>query len=110
MERPIAGDIIVINFPYSDLTTYKKRPAFVVKVPSGEDVIACQITSSSSEKSVEISLNDGDFEKGKLKIKSYIRIDKLFSIEKSMIDYKIGSLKREKTTEVIDKICLFLKS
>ncbi|MSS74501.1 type II toxin-antitoxin system PemK/MazF family toxin [Candidatus Pacearchaeota archaeon] len=110
MERLVKGDIIVINFPYSDLITYKKRPALIVKVPNGEEIIVCQITSSSSEKSVEISLQDQDFQHGKLKINSYIRIDKIFSIEKSLIDYKIGSLKHEKFKEIIEKFVYFLKN
>ncbi len=110
MERPLRGDIVVINFPYSDLTIYKKRPAFVVKVPKGEDIIVCQITATSSEKSVEISLSDDEFEQGKLKMQSNIRIDKIFSVEKSMIDYKIGHLKKEKVKDILDKVFLFLKS
>src|SRR3989344_7290292 len=110
MERPLRGDIVVINFPYSDLATYKKRPVFVVKVPKGEDIIVCQITSTSSEKSVEILLNDNEFEQGKLKMHGNIRIDKIFSVEKSMIDYKIGYLKKEKIQDILDNVCLFLKS
>lgn len=110
MERPLRGDIVVINFPYSDLTTYKKRPAFVVKVPKEEDIIVCQITATSQEKSLEVPLNDNDFEQGKLKMQSNIRIDKIFSVEKSMIDYKIGHLKKDKVSEIIDKFCLFIKS
>ncbi len=110
MERLVKGDIIVINFPYSDLVNYKKRPALVLKVPNGEDIIVCQITSSSSEKSLEISLHDQDFQSGKLKINSYIRIDKIFSIEKSLIDYKIGSLRCEKFNEFMEKLVYFLKN
>ena len=39
-----------------------------------------------------------------------IRIDKIFSVEKSMIDYKIGYLKKEKVQDILDNVCLFLKS
>ena len=47
MEGLVKGDIIVINFPFSDLTQFKSRPALIIKVPKGEDVIICQITAKS---------------------------------------------------------------
>ena len=110
MEGFIRGDIIIIEFPYSDLKNVKRRPVLILKVPKGEDVIVAQITGDSYEKPVEIILKKEDFKQGSLKRDSYIRIDKISSIEKSLIKYKAGSLKQEKINEVIDKICFFLKN
>ncbi len=110
MEGFVKGEIIVIEFPFSDLMQAKRRPSLVIKVPKGDDLIVCQITGKSYEKSVEIPIKDKDFYKGKLKVESYIRLDKIFSIEKSLIKYKIGSLKKEKFDEIIDKLCSFLKN
>ena len=110
MEGSIKGDIVVLEFPFSNLIQVKRRPSLVIKVPKGEDIIVCQITGKSYEKSVEIPIKKEDFNKGNLKIESYIRLDKIFSIEKSLIKYKLGSLKQEKFNEIIDKICSFLKN
>ncbi len=110
MEGFVKGDIIVIEFPYSHLKEFKRRPVLILKVPKGEDVIVLQITSSSYEKSVEIPIKKEDFSKGGLKRDSFTRLDKIASIEKSLIKYKIGSLKQEKFNEILDKICLFLKN
>ena len=110
MEGFVKGDIIVIEFPYSHLKEYKRRPVLILKVPKGEDVIVLQITSSSYEKSVEIPIKREDFSKGGLKRDSFTRLDKIASIEKSLIKYKIGSLKQEKFNEILDKICFFLKN
>jgi mRNA interferase MazF len=109
MEKLVKGDIVVIDFPFSSLKESKRRPALIVKIPSGEDLILCQITSESQEKSVEITLNDKDFYAGKLKRDSYIRIDKIASIEKSLVRYKIGALKEEKFNKILKKIISFLK-
>ena len=109
MEGLVKGEVIVIDFPYSDLKNFKRRPVLILKVPKGEDLIVSQITGSSYEKSMEISLNEKDFKRGGLKRESFIRIDKIASIEKSLIKYKVGSLKSEKFEEVINKIILFLK-
>ena len=47
MARFIKGDVVVVLFPFSDLTQAKRRPAFVVSVLDGDDVILCQITSKT---------------------------------------------------------------
>ena len=110
MEGFVKGDIIVIEFPFSDLKNVKRRPALVVKIPKGKDMIVAQITGSSYELSVEIAIHGSDFKQGSLKRDSFVRIDKIASIEKSLIKYKIGSLKQDKLNYIIDKICFFLKS
>jgi len=109
MERLVKGDIIVINFPFSNLTQFKPRPVLVIKIPKGEDLIVNQITGTSYEKSVEVKIQNNDFSKGSLKRDSYLRLDKIFSIEKSLIKYKVGSLKPEKFKDIINKIISFLK-
>jgi mRNA interferase MazF len=45
MERPVKGGIVVITFPFSDLSASKRRPALVMENMTGDDVILCQITS-----------------------------------------------------------------
>ena len=110
MEGFVKGDILVIEFPYSNLKNAKRRPVLILKVPKGEDIIVAQITGLSYEKSVEIPLKDEDFRQGNLKRDSYLRIDKIASIEKSLIKYKIGSLKQEIFNKILDKICFFLKN
>jgi len=109
MERLVKGDIIVIDFPFSNLKESKRRPVLILKVPKGGDIIVNQITGSSYEKSVEIKITDKDFKKGTLKKESFVRIDKLASIEKSLIKYKLGSIESKKFNEILDKILLFLK-
>ncbi len=110
MEGLVKGDIIIIEFPYSNLRNVKRRPVLILKVPKGEDVIVAQITGESYENSVEIPLKKEDFKQGSLKRESYIRIDKIASIEKYLIKYKAGSLKQEKFNKIINNICSFLKN
>jgi mRNA interferase MazF len=109
MERFVKGDVIVLEFPFSDLTAYKRRPALVIKVPKGEDVIICQMTAESQEKDVEVPIKNNEFSRGELKRDSYVRIDKITTIKRTRIKYKIGSLKREKFKEIIDKLISFLR-
>ena len=47
MEEFVKGDVVVLPFPFSDLSNSKKRPALVVANLEGEDIILCQITSKA---------------------------------------------------------------
>lgn len=49
MEKFVKGDVIVVPFPFSNLTQAKRRPALIVAVLHGDDVILCQITSKAVE-------------------------------------------------------------
>ena len=110
MEGFVKGDVVILNFPYSDLKNIKRRPVLILKVPKGNDIIVLQITASSYEKNVEIPIKNEDFLYGNLKRNSFIRIDKIASIEKTLIKYKAGSLKKEKFNEILNSVCSFLKN
>ena len=99
-----------MDFPFSNLTQVKRRPALIIKIPKGEDMIVSQITGKSYENSVEVLINKKDFKEGGLKADSYLRLDKIFSIEKSLIKYKAGSLKKEKFNQILNGVCSFLKN
>ena len=47
MARFMKGDIVVVLFPFSDLTQSKRRPALVIASLEGDDVLLCQITSKT---------------------------------------------------------------
>ncbi len=105
METFVKGDVVVLPFPFSDLSSAKKRPALVVSVFQGNDILLCQITSQIKHDSYSIRLDNTDFEIGNLNLSSFIRGNKLFTADRSLIQYKIGSLKDKKLKEVIDSIC-----
>ena len=110
MAEFIKGDVIVIPFPFSDLSTLKRRPALVIATPIGNDIIVCQITSKFHNDLYSIQLDNNDFIEGSLNQLSYIRPNKIISIDKGIIKYKVGSLTNGKLTIVIDKIIEIIKS
>jgi len=75
----VKGDVVVAPFPFSDLSTAKKRPALVLATLMGDDVILCQITSQAVGDSYAISLTDLDFTSGGLRQASHIRPNRLFT-------------------------------
>ncbi len=100
MEELVKGDVVVLPFPFSDLSMSKKRPALVVAVLEGNDIVLCQITSEARNDGYSITLASNDFKKGSLNLTSMIRPNKLFTADKSIILYKTGSLKESKIKEV----------
>jgi len=102
MEEFVRGDIVVLEFPFSNLIQAKRRPSLIIKVPKGEDVIVCQITGKSYEKSVEIPIKRDDFNKGNLKVDSYMRLDKIFSVEKKVPEDYDAALKNIMTSHGIN--------
>jgi len=109
MERFVKGDIVVLPFPFTDLSSFRKRPSLVVADLQGDDIILCQITGEKREDIYSITLNNNDFEKGNLKKESRIRPNRLFTGEKSTILYKIGKLSQSKIKEVENKIIDIIK-
>lgn len=104
MEALMKGDVVVIPFPYSDLSNSKRRPALVAAAIEGDDVILCQITGEMRADRYSIFVSDEDFSNGGLYLASMIRPNKLFTADKSVIIRKIGAIKRDKIKEVEDKI------
>ena len=104
MERLVKGDIVVIPFPFTDLTASKKRPALILSDIKGPDYIMLQITSKNVKDSYAIPLSDNDFQSGSLKQNSNIRPNKIFTLSTELVLYKIGHLTDDKINECIQKV------
>jgi mRNA interferase MazF len=107
MGRFIKGDVVVIPFPFSDLSSSKKRPALVLVELDGDDVILCQITSQNVKDNNAIAIEVSDIENGTLNTYSNARPNKLFTADNNIIAYKIGRLnplKMEAVTKAVVKM------
>jgi mRNA interferase MazF len=96
-------DIVLIPFPYSDLTGAKKRPALIIsnnRINSTEDRICCLITSNQPEDGILLN----DFESGKLSFKSWVKPHRLFTIHEKIIRKKMCTISDEFHEKVIHSI------
>ena|SRR5688572_6965560 len=100
MGKPLAGDVVVIPFPQTNLRTGKRRPALVVVDLPGDDLILCQITSQFRSDPLAIPLTPPDFEHGRLAVDSFIRPGRLFTVEHTLIHYTAGRIRGPKLEEV----------
>ena len=99
------NDIILVNFPFSDLKDSKIRPALVVLPLGGKNTILCQITTKKRGISkYEVALNRKDCN-GNIKFDSNIYLDMLFTLHESLVVSKIGYIKENKVkAEVSNKL------
>jgi mRNA interferase MazF len=109
MEGLVKGDIIVIPFPFSDLSSTKRRPALVIATLEGNDCILCQITSQFKKDPYAILLEEKDLETGTLKQTSNIRPNRLFTADQAIILYRIGHVKSDKMLHIIDSLIDILR-
>lgn len=105
MGRFVKGDVIVLPFPFSDLSAAKKRPALIVApLQTHSDVILCMITSKNTKDASAISITEKDFANGRLPHDSNIRPNRLFTADTNIILRTTGRLSPEKIDEVVTEI------
>jgi mRNA interferase MazF len=100
MGKPLVGEVVVLPFPQTNLQAGKRRPALVVADLPGDDLILCQITSQSRNDGQSVPLPVADFERGRLALDSFIRPQRLFTVEQSVILYAAGKIKNTGLQEV----------
>ncbi len=110
MEGFVKDDIVVVPFPFSDLSHAKRRPALVLTSLQGNDLILCQITSRNIKDDYAVSLHENDFETGSLHQESNARPNRIFTADIHIILYRIGRIKNHKLHQIIDKVIEIVKS
>jgi len=105
MGRFVKGDVVVLPFPFSDLSGSKRRPALVIApLETHDDLILCMITSQRAGDNSTIPVGSADFESGTLPRKSNIRPNRLFTAEGSIVMRLAGHLSSAKVDEVVKEI------
>ena len=72
----------------------------VIAHSSLKTVVICQITSRKLPNVPAIFIDKNDFISGKLPIDSYVRPDKLFTIDENLAANILGLLKKNKSEEI----------
>ncbi len=99
------GDVVLIDFPYSDRTGSKVRPSLVVQSDAlnsiRDDVILAIITSKSSGRpDMEILIEVTDEPRSGLRFDSYLQCDTLATVDQSLVLNVIGSLSAQAMQKV----------
>ncbi|MPZ20635.1 MAG: MazF family transcriptional regulator [Luteitalea sp.] len=110
MVTPARGAVVLVRFPFSDLSRTKLRPAVVLADAGRGDRVLCQVTSKPYADAAAIVLDQGAFASGSLHVTSYARPAKLFTASSDLITAEVGALKPEAMTRIVDAVVALLRA
>ena len=96
--------VVLVDFPFSDLSDTKMRPAVVLAEAGRGDLILCQITSNAFADAKAIEITNTDFARGSLRRTSFARPNKIFTGHESLINRRVGILKEEFLEKIIESV------
>ncbi|MDP3848882.1 MAG: type II toxin-antitoxin system PemK/MazF family toxin [Luteolibacter sp.] len=109
MVAPAEGSVVLVPFPFSDLSQSKLRPAVVLADAGRGDWILCQVTSRCYADPHAVELTDQDFDHGTLRVVSYARPAKLFTAHQTLFVAEAGRLKPTARDRIIHGIVSLLQ-
>jgi mRNA interferase MazF len=95
------ASIVIVPFPFSDLSATKLRPALVLAGTGHDDWLLCQITSKAYIDPHAIRLTDDSLSKGTLNTVSYARPMKLFTANADLIVKRVAILNDQAFRKVL---------
>ena len=105
------GSVVTVVFPFSNLAGQKIRPALVLAKVEFDNLILCQITSKSYSSKTALCIKSEDFTGSYLPVTSFIRPDKLFTADATIIKNVVGQLTPKVKNKILKNVCrLFISS
>ncbi len=104
------GSLVLVPFPFTDLSATKKRPALVVSPNwfnrTYEDVVLAAVTSdvSTLQEEIEVPFAQRDLSFGSIPRESLIKATKLFTCHRDMVLKEVATLSRKKLAEVLERL------
>jgi len=102
------GDIVLMQYPHSDLSSKKKRPALVLSNSAfnvhQHDLITCLITSNLENDPLGVIIEARDLTTGSIPVTSRIKPYRIFTAERKIIEKKLGKISKQKLNETFKQI------
>lgn len=109
MVTPSVARVVLVRFPFSDLSDAKLRPAIVIADAGRGDWILCQVTSNPYGDPKAIALSDDSFVVGSLRLRSFARPGKLFTASQALMVKEIASLDPNSFQQIVQAIVEMVK-
>ena len=109
MGAPAIGQVVLVPFPFSDLSRTKMRPAILLAEAGRDDWILCQVTSNPYGDVRAVTLAEKDFKSGSLRVTSYARPGKLFTANESLIKKTAGTLNKVTINALLGAVIALLQ-
>ncbi len=90
MKNYLFGDIVLLSFPFADSGKVKRRPALVFLDTNDNDIVVARITSQSAYVAWDVEVIE--WQKANLLLPSIVRVHKIATLGKNLIERKLGKL------------------
>ncbi len=90
MQNYQPGEVLLLSFPFVDAAGSKRRPALVLIDTGDEDIIVARITSQIAPTDFDVEL--AEWQQAGLLLRSYVRVHKVATLEKRLVERKLGKL------------------
>lgn len=104
------GQVVLLPFPFSDLSASKLRPALVLADAGRGDWLLCQITSKPYADAQAVTLEQADFAHGGLQRVSFVRPAKLFTAHETLLTGMAGELHASALGKVCDAVVAVVRN
>lgn len=106
MARFVSGQVVVLPFPFTDLSSSKVRPALVLSIVTRGDLILCQITSQGTGHPEAVPILPDNFESGgQLQRPSFALPHRVVTVNESCVRRIVGRLKPEILNQIRERVC-----
>lgn len=104
-----AGTVVLIPFPYSDLSAIKKRPVLMLTQPDARgDFVAMPLTSQA-QPSPALRLDAGPLPLGgTLPLTSWVKTETVYSLSEAEVVKTIGRVAEQSRAYCVQHLCLYL--
>lgn len=108
------GKVVLVPFPFDDLSTTKVRPAVCLTNPIGvhRHVILAFITSviptDLMATDIVLDTSDPDFAATGLRVSSAIRLHRLMTVSTALVKRELGVLSSDTQVKIAEKLCKLL--
>ncbi len=102
MNNYDSGEIILIEFVFSDIQQTKRRPGLVLLDTGDEDIIVAKITSRPYYTQFDLTITE--WQKAGLLRPSTVRLHKINTLSKSLINRRLGKLESSDWQKIKEKL------
>ena len=97
----MVGDVVWAEFPYTDLSSAKDRPAIILADVGMRDWVLCEITSVGQVRPGDIAIANSDLQVGRLPRRSRARPSRIHTLNESVFRRTVGRLTDAKLSEIL---------
>ena len=93
-----SGEVVLLAFPFTDAAGTKRRPALVLLDTGDADIVVARVTSQIALTAYDVELTE--WPQAGLRLPSVVRVQKLATLEKNLVEQRLGSLTASDWTRV----------